>query len=210
LVLSADVAVRRRSEEHKTLLIAELDHRVKNVLACVAAIAERSRESARSADEFLDVLNARISSLANTHSLLSSSHWQGVRLDELVRGELAFCANDESVVIEGPRVELAAEAAQPVAMVLHELATNATKYGALSNSHGRVLVRWRRQLDGGKLVLEWVETGGPQVPVSVEAGYGTGVIQDIIPYELGGVVEYVLAPEGARCWLEIPGKWLSN
>ena len=160
-----DMTERRKAEDHKSLLIAELDHRVKNVLACVAAVAQRSRECSRSADEFLEVLNGRINSLANTHALLSRSHWQGVGLNELVRSELAFCAKDERLVIEGPQVELAAEATQPVAMVLHELATNATKYGALSNSHGRVSVRWRRQSNGGsggKLVLEWRETGGPK------------------------------------------------
>jgi two-component sensor histidine kinase len=210
LVLSADVAVRRLSEDHKNLLIAELDHRVKNVLACVAVVAKRSRGSSRSADEFLDVLNARIDSLAKTHTLLSRSHWQGVHLDELVRGELAFFANGESVVIEGPQIDLAAEAVQPVAMVLHELATNAAKYGALSNYDGRVLVRWRRQSNDGKLMLEWLETGGPQPAPATEAGYGTRVIREIIPYELGGVVDFVLAPEGARCRLEIPGKWLSD
>jgi two-component sensor histidine kinase/integral membrane sensor domain MASE1 len=210
LVLSADVAVRRLSEDHKNLLIAELDHRVKNVLAGVAAVAQLSRESSRSANEFLDVLNARINSLAKTHALLSRSHWQGVSLDELVRSELAFCANNESVAIEGPQVDLAAEAVQPVAMVLHELATNATKYGALSNCDGKVLVRWRQQSNGRKLVLEWRETGGPHVAAPAETGYGTGVIRDIIPYELGGAVDFELAPEGARCRLEIPGQWFSN
>jgi two-component sensor histidine kinase len=210
LVLSADVAVRRRGEDHKSLLIAELDHRVKNGLACVAAVAKRSRESSRSADEFLNVLNARIDSLAKTHTLLSRSHWQGVNLDELVRGELAFFANGESVVIEGPQIELAAEAVQPVAMVLHELATNAAKYGALSNYDGRVLVRWRRKSNGEKLELEWLETGGPQLAPTTETGYGTRVIREIIPYELGGVVDFALTPEGARCRLEVPGKWLSD
>jgi two-component sensor histidine kinase len=209
MVLSADVAMRRISEEQKKLLIAELDHRVKNVLTCVAAVAQRSRETSKSADEFLHVLNVRLNSLAKTHALLSLSHWQSIHLDELVRSELAFCAND-SVVIEGPPVDLAAEAVQPLAMVLHELATNATKYGALSNSHGGVLVRWRRQSNGGNLVLEWLESGGPQVASPAGTGYGTGVIQDIIPYELGGVADFVLAPDGARCTLEIPGKWLRN
>ena len=210
LALSADVSVRRRSEEHKNLLVAELDHRVKNVLACIAAIAQRSRESSRSADEFLDVLNARINSFAKTHALLSRSHWQDIHIDELVRNELAFCANDDRVVIEGPKVDLAAEAAQPVAMVLHELATNATKYGALSNCDGQVFVRWQRQLQGGNLVLEWLEARGPKVAPTAETGYGTDVIRDIIPYELGGIVDFVLAPGGARCRLEIPSKWLSQ
>ena len=210
LVLSAEVAVRRLSEDHKKLLIAELDHRVKNVLACVAAVAQSSWESRRSADEFFEVLNTRISSMAKTHALLSLSHWQNVSLDELVRGELAFCANDASVVIEGPQVNLAAEAVQPMAMVLHELATNATKYGALSNADGRVSIGWRRKSDGGDLVLEWLESGGPQATRQSDPGYGMGVIRDIIPYELGGVVDFTLAPEGVCCKLEIPAKWLST
>jgi PAS domain S-box-containing protein len=97
-----DVTERRKAEEHKNLLIAELDHRVKNVLACVAAVAQRSRECSRSAEEFIDALKDRINSLANTHALLSRGHWQGVDLGELVRSELAFCTSDESMLIEGP------------------------------------------------------------------------------------------------------------
>jgi PAS domain S-box-containing protein len=208
-----DVTERRKAEDHKNLLIAELDHRVKNVLACVAAVAQRSRECSRSADEFLGMLNGRINSLANTHVLLSRSHWKGVDLRELVHSELAFCTKDESALIEGPEVDLAPEATQPVAMVLHELATNASKYGALSNCHGRVLVRWRRPSnDGtsGKLLLEWRETGGPLVAASNSPGYGTSVIRDLIPYELGGTVDYDLARDGIRCTIEIPAEWLSN
>jgi PAS domain S-box-containing protein len=208
-----DVSERRKAEDHKSLLIAELDHRVKNVLACVAAVAQRTREFSRSPDEFLEELNSRINSLANTHALLSRSHWQGVGIDELVRSELAFCVKNESLLIDGPKVDLAAEATQPVAMVLHELATNAAKYGALSNCHGRVSVRWRRQSNGGSdrnLVLEWWETGGPPVAAPNAAGYGTSVIRELIPYELGGAVDYVLAHKGARCILEIPAKWLSS
>jgi PAS domain S-box-containing protein len=208
-----DVTERRIAEDNKKLLIAELDHRVKNVLACVAAIAQRSHESSRSVDEFLDVLNGRINSLANTHALLSRSRWEGVGLGELVRNGLAFCTKDESLLIEGPEVDLAAMATQALAMVLHELATNAAKYGALSNGHGRVVVRWRLRSRGpsrGKLVLKWRETGGPRVVVPNATGYGTSVIRDLIPYELGGVVDYQLAREGARCRLEIPGKWLRN
>ena len=207
-----DITDRRKAEDQKSLLIAELDHRVKNVLACVAAVAQRSRECSSSADGFLEVLNGRINSLAKTHALLSRSHWEGVDLGELIRSELAFCANDETVLIEGPGVGLAAEATQPLAMVLHELVTNAAKYGALSNGSGHVLVRWRRQPNGGsvrKLVLEWRETGGPPLAASNASGFGTSVIRDLIPYELGGAVEYELAREGCRCRLEIPGEWLS-
>jgi two-component sensor histidine kinase len=206
-----DVTERRKAEDHKNLLIAELDHRVKNVLACVAAVAQRSRESSKSADDFLDVLNGRINALANTHALLSRSRWEGVNVAELVRTELAFCAQKGSASIDGPDVELASDAVQPVAMVLHELATNATKYGALSNGHGRISVRWRRPSSGrasGKLVLEWRETGAARHVAPVAAGYGMSVIRDLIPYELGGTVDYQLGREGAECRLEIPAKWL--
>jgi len=208
-----DVTERRKAEDHKSLLIAELDHRVKNVLACVAAIAQCSRECSGSAEEFLEMLNRRINSLANTHSLLSRSRWQGVSLGELVRGELAFCTKDVSAHIEGPELVLAAEATQPVAMVLHELATNAAKYGALSNGHGRVSARWRlssRGLAGGTLVIEWKESGGPSVVAPTTSGYGTSVIRDLIPYELGGTVQYEFAGDGIRCKLEIPARWLTG
>jgi two-component sensor histidine kinase len=98
-------------------------------------------------------------------------------------------------------------------MVLHELATNAAKYGALSSAHGRVLVRWRKSADGrssGRLVLEWPETGGPPVAAPNAAGFGTSVIRDVIPYELGAAVHYELARDGVCCRLEIPAKWLSH
>jgi PAS domain S-box-containing protein len=208
-----DVTERRKAEDHKSLLVAELDHRVKNVLACVAAIAQCSRECSGSAEEFLDMLNRRINSLANTHALLSRSRWQGVSLGALVRSELAFCAKDVSAHIEGPELILAAEATQPVAMVLHELATNAAKYGALSNGQGRVLARWWLSslgLTGGNLLIEWKETGGPPVVAPTASGFGTSVIRDLIPYELGGVVHYEFASDGVCCKLEIPTRWLSG
>jgi len=105
-----------------------------------------------------------------------------------------------------------AEAAQTVAMVLHELATNAAKYGALSNRSGQVSVVWRWRSNGSEyrgLALEWREMGGPPVGTSHSSGHGTSVIRDLIPYELGGTVDYVLAPDGVRCKLEIPAPWLS-
>jgi PAS domain S-box-containing protein len=208
-----DVTERRKTEEYKSLLIAELDHRVKNVLACVAAVAQRSRECSRSADEFLEVLNGRINSLANTHVLLSRSSWEGVGLGELVRSELAPCASNGNSLIEGPDIVVAAEATQPLAMVLHELTTNATKYGALSSRRGQVSVCWQRQSSRGSqdhLALEWRETGGPPIAVPGPPGYGSSVIRELIPYELGGSVHYVFASEGVRCRVEIPGKWLNN
>ena len=209
--LQLALLVAKRSEDQQAVLNSELDHRVKNVLACVSAIAQHASDSNRSRKDFLRALNGRIRSLANTHILLSQSRWQGVDLAELVRTELAPCARSDNTLIEGPSLSVVAEAAQTVAMVLHELATNAAKYGALSNSSGHISVRWRSQSKGSKrrgLVLDWRETGGPPVRTPHAFGHGTSVIRELIPYELGGTVDYVLAPEGVRCKLEIPALWL--
>jgi PAS domain S-box-containing protein len=208
-----DITERRQAEDHKSLLIAELDHRVKNILACVAVIAQHTRDATKSMDDFLKLLNGRLHSLANTHALLSRNRWHGVSIAELVRGELAPWMQDGNTLIDGPDIVLTAEATQPVSMVLHELATNATKYGAFSNGHGRISVRWQRHSHSdarSKLVLEWQEAGGPSVCADSAHGYGTSVIHNLIPYELGGSVDYELAREGVRCRLEIPAKWLQR
>ena len=174
-----DITERKQAEDHKSLLIAELDHRVKNILACVAVIAQNTGDATKSMGDFLNLLNGRLHSLANTHALLSRNRWHGVSLAELVRGELAPWMQDGNTLIDGPDVVLTAEATQPVSMVLHELVTNATKYGAFSNGHGRISVRWRRHAHsdlGSKLVLEWQEAGGPSVSAVNSHGYGTSVI----------------------------------
>ena len=208
-----DITERKQAEDHKGFLVAEFDHRVKNTLACVAAIAEQTRATSNSMDDFLEVLRGRIRSLANTHGLLSHNRWRGVDLAELVRGELAPCMRDDNMLIDGPAVDVAADAVQTVAIVLHELATNAAKFGALSNAKGRISVHWHWQPNGGQhdgLVFEWCETGGPPILAPSVPGYGTSVIRDLIPYELGGTVDYVLAADGVRCKLEIPAKWLGK
>jgi PAS domain S-box-containing protein len=208
-----DNTERKRAEEHQKLLIAELDHRVKNVLAAVAAVLQRTREGSTSMDEFLNAFDGRIRSMADTHALLSSGRWQGVNLTHLVRQELAPCVAAANTTVGGPDILLTADAAQAVALVLHELVTNAAKYGALSSQKGHVSVQWDQRANGhvpGELVLDWKEDGGPLVPASTASGYGTSVIKELIPYELGGVVDLLFAPEGVRCRLEIPSKWLSN
>jgi two-component sensor histidine kinase len=151
--------------------------------------------------------------MAGTHELLSGRKWQGIPLADLVGRELAPHSDGSNVSIEGPEVVLRAEVGQALAMVLHELATNAAKYGALSAQQGSVAVRWRRKPEngsGGVLVLDWVETGGPAVTAPPRPGYGTSIIEDLIPYEFGGTVVLELAPEGARCRLEIPAAWVSD
>ncbi len=209
--LTRDITERKRAEEHQSLLIAELDHRVKNVLSCVAAIVQRTREGSASMSEFIDALKRRIQSMANTHSLLSRGRWQGASLAELVDNELAPWGRERTITVAGPEIFLAAEATQAIAMVLHELATNAAKYGALSTELGRVHVRWQRGSKAGPataVYLQWQERGGPPVTAPTRPGYGTSVIEDLIPYELGGSVDLVFAADGVRCKIAIPVKWI--
>jgi two-component sensor histidine kinase len=212
LGVTRDITQRKLAEEQKDLLLAELDHRVKNALAVVSALISRSQETSGSVAELVTALDGRIKSMATAHELLSRRKWHGLSLGDLIERELEPYATGSNVDIGGPDVMLKAEAGQALAMVVHELATNAAKYGALSDRRGRVSVRWRHLAGNGagaQLALDWVETDGPAVVPSSRVGYGTSVIRDLIPYELGGSVDLKLAPEGVRCRLRIPATWLS-
>ena len=211
--LTRDITERRELEEHKNVLIAELDHRVKNALTIVSVVASRTQETSSSMADFVAALDGRIRSMATTHELLSFRRWQGIPLAELVRRELAPYATAGNTEIRGPGDVLSAEASQAIAMVLHELATNAAKFGALSAAGGHVSVRWSVRRNGHvhpRLSILWQERGGPKVMPRTRSGYGTSVIRDLVPYELGGTVDLVYAREGVRCKLEIPTHWLSS
>jgi two-component sensor histidine kinase/integral membrane sensor domain MASE1 len=207
-VLAALFAERRQAEARQDLLIAELDHRVKNVLARVAVIAVHTRQSSMTMDEFVQALDGRIQSMAAAHSLLSQSRWGGVGLTDLIRRQLAPYTTDANTQIGGPEVMLTAVETQAVAMVIHELVTNAAKYGALSGPDGRVSVSWDRTGTGVATILTiaWRELGGPPVAAPVQCGYGSSLIRDLIPHELGGTVDLKFASDGACCKIEIPLK----
>ena len=205
--LTLDITARKRAEERQDALLAELDHRVKNVLARVAVVSMYTRQGSNSMDEFVRALDGRIQSMAAAHSLLSQSRWHGVGLTDLVRHQLAPYATDANTAISGPDVMLSAAATQAVAMVLHELVTNAAKYGALSSPQGRVSVSWDRRSEGkaaASLAMAWREFGGPAIAATTTSGYGTSLIRDLIPHELGGTVDLTFAPNGVHCSIEIP------
>jgi two-component sensor histidine kinase len=200
-----DITNRKRSAERQATLMAELDHRVKNVLARVDMLAASTREGRTSIDDYVRSLSGRIQSLAAAHSLLSQNGWQNVGLGALVRKQLAPYAAGANVSITGEDIMLSAAEIQAVAMVIHELVTNAAKFGSLSVSNGRVCVTWDRQNldDGVKLLLQWRELDGPPVAVSAPSGYGTSLIRGLIPHELGGAIDLVFAPEGVNCKIEL-------
>ena len=205
--LALDITERKHAEEHQSVLMAELDHRVKNILACVAAVAKYTLEDSRPPKELVRALDQRIQSMADAHTMLSQSHWRGVSLADLVRRQLAPYATETNIVIDGPDITLTAAPTQALAMVLQELVTNAVKYGSLSTPYGMVSVNWdyRDSADGGaRAVITWRETGGPTTKAPSQASYGTNLIRNLIPHELGGIVNLVFAPEGLRCDIEIP------
>ena len=205
--VNIDVTGRRRAEEHQRMLVAELDHRVKNVLATVSAVASRTQDASLSGADFAATLAGRIQSMAATHELLSCRQWKGVAVRELVRRELAPYVTRSNTELDGPELTLRPEAAQAVSMVLHELTTNAAKHGALSTDDGRVSVRWGHVMNGSpeaRMRIEWQEAAGPAVRAPKRSGYGMEVIRNLIPYELGGTVDLAFAPGGVRCEIDVP------
>jgi PAS domain S-box-containing protein len=201
-----DITERKRAEEHQAVLVAELDHRVKNILAQVAVVASSTRQGSRSIDEFLQSLDGRIQSMAAAHSLLSKSGWQSVGLNTLVRNQLAPYTTGANVTISGTDIALPPAKIQALARVLHELTTNAAKYGALSIPGGQVLVSWDCKPDrkATNLILIWRECGGPPVTSEVQSSYGVDLIRNLIPHEIGGMVDLVFPVEGVSCKIEVP------
>jgi len=207
LALAALVTERRAAEERQRLLISQLDHRVKNSLALMQAVVERSQVSARSIGDFVSSLGGRIRSMSRTQSKLSTGRWHGLNLAELIRDELSPYHAAGSGSLVGPSVTLKPGAAQAISMVVHELATNAAKYGALSRSRGRVYVRWKLEPGAAgelHLKLAWREEGGPRVAPPVREGFGTSTIRNLLAYELGGEVNLRFEPSGVVCTIALP------
>ena len=204
--LIRDITRRKHSEKRQAQLIAELDHRVKNVLARVMAIVMQTGQRCGTLDEFVRALHGRIQSMATAHALLSQSRWSDVGLTDLVRRQLAPYTTDANTTISGSEIMLTSRQTQAVAMVIHELVTNAAKHGALSSPKGSVSVSWDRTSANAAAVLTitWNEQGGPPIAAPVQSGYGSSLILNLIPHELGGTVDLKFPSDGARCKIEIP------
>jgi PAS domain S-box-containing protein len=204
--LTRDITRRKQSEQRQDLLSAELDHRVKNVLACVGAVVRHTRRRSGTPDEFVKAIDDRVQSIAAAHALLSQNRWSGVGVTDLIRHQLAPYTADANTTISGPDVTLTSAQTQAVAMVIHELATNAAKHGALSEADGKVSVSWdcTGADQAAILTMTWRELGGAPVTAPVQTGYGLSLIRDLVPHELGGTVDLTFPPGGARCKIEIP------
>ncbi len=204
-----DITERKDSEERLKLLAREVDHRANNLLAVVQSTIQLSQ--APDADLLKLVLLGRVSALGRAHQLLSEARWEGADLRRLVEEELlAFSLGEAArVSIRGPDVALAPAAAQAIAMALHELATNAAKYGSLSMVAGRVEVSWTRK-GHGPLMIAWVETGGPAVAPPSRRGLGTTMLARALSGSLKGAVRLDWRPEGLVCELELPSAALES
>jgi two-component sensor histidine kinase len=199
-----DISERKRLEEQKTLLLRELDHRVKNVMATVSSIARLTNRLETDPQAAFDAFQKRIQALAQTHTLLTQANWSGAPLTDVLRAEL-LPFGKRRIELKGPDVLLSSRAAIAFSLVLHELATNAAKYGALSSPEGRVAVHWT-VLDQW-LRLTWQEDGGPPVKPPDRKGFGSVLIPRSMEQDLGGKVIVEFKPEGVLCVLEMP---LSN
>ena len=204
----ADVTEQKKAEQHVRFLLREMSHRSKNLLAVIQAIAGQTLRTSSSMSEFAGRFEQRLQGLAASHDILVDQNWQGATLSGLVRRQLLpFIEPDNARVrITGPAVDLNATAAQAVGLALHELATNAVKYGALSTPVGTLTVSWdfSTGADDISLILNWVEDGGPTVVSPGRKGFGNAVIERMAPSSVAGSVILEYAPSGLRWRLTIP------
>jgi two-component sensor histidine kinase len=204
LSVAVDVTPQVRQQEHLRVILGELNHRSKNLLAMVQAIARQSGKGAADLAAFQQRFAERLQALAESHDVLVAADWSGADLRTLVERQLRqeMAERPGRVVVEGEPVKLAPEAAHYVGLALHELHVNAVKHGALSDEAGAVSVRWRRTEEGA--TLDWIESGGPAVTEPARRGFGRTLLETVAPAALGGTGVLSFTPEGVRYALTTP------
>jgi len=205
LVTFIDVTGMVRAEEHQRLLVDELNHRVKNMLSVVISLATQTLRRSATLQEFEGAFLGRVHALTAAYALLSRESWSHVQLEEIVSEEMGpFIAGDRANIrIEGPAVSLDPRGALAFGMAIHELATNAAKYGALSVPEGNVSVTWttERSADGDRVALDWIERNGPRVTEPERRGFGTTLIERGLTYDLSGEAKIEFLADGVRARL---------
>ena len=207
-LVARDISERKAADRKTVLLLGELDHRVKNILAIVSAVVSQTLKTNSAPEVFAAEIDGRIKAIANAHSLLTRTGQGEMSLRAIFAAELApYDRGDGSIVVTGRDIALTPKAGLPLAMAVHELASNAAKYGALSAPAGRLEVRW--QVTGGgagerALTLTWMEAGGPPVQLPPRRGFGTTLIERTLAHELDADVRREFLETGLRCTLAIP------
>jgi two-component system, chemotaxis family, CheB/CheR fusion protein len=207
-VIARNITERKHAEERQRLLLAELNHRVKNMLATVLSIANQTIDDTQAPIDFRRSFTGRIRALSETQNLLTRTNWSGVTLYDVLQIEAAphLKQGHENFVVVGPALLLTPRAALSLALVAHELTTNSLKYGALSSPSGSVNVSWSVSgpRDRRSVVIEWKEAGGPPVKAPRRRGFGRRLIEEGLSYELGGKAELRFETGGFTCRIELP------
>jgi PAS domain S-box-containing protein len=201
--IARDISERKRAQTHITMLAREAEHRAKNMLATVEAVVHLTK--AGTVEGFKEAVSGRIRALANVHRLFVETRWEGADVRSIATEELSAYTqgNDARIQISGPKILLEPGAAQAMAVVLHELTTNAAKYGALSVPDGRVQIEWSSD-SVGSIVLHWIETGGPPVELPNSRGFGSKVMETMIRNQLKGGLRFDWHPHGLACEITLP------
>ncbi|HWT29515.1 MAG TPA: HWE histidine kinase domain-containing protein [Propylenella sp.] len=201
--IGSDITELKLAQERQELLVAELRHRLKNTLTTVMSLMTLTMRSATDLQHFAESFRARLGAMDRAHDLLSSDGWAGVSLRDLLAGELDAYRQGEggNIELSGPPITVGANAAPSLALVLHELTTNALKYGALSAPSGRLDVAWRS--DGRRLVIDWVERDGPPVAPPTRSGFGSSLLDKALKHDLDGSTTLRFDPAGLRCTLDL-------
>jgi PAS domain S-box-containing protein len=208
VIVVVDITERRRSEEHIRLLLSEVNHRSKNMLSVVSAIARQTK--APNQEEFVKRFSDRVQALAAGHDLLAKSEWRSIAVSGLLGAQLAHFGEliGRRILFDGPPLELSVSGAQCIGMVIHELATNAAKYGALSNQDGYVQIAWQvgKSAEGDRFAIRWIERGGPPVVAPSHRGFGSTIIKSVAEESLEGQVQLDFIPSGLLWRLICPAR----
>jgi two-component sensor histidine kinase len=211
---AVDNTARKEGEVHLRLLMRELTHRSKNLLAVIQAMARQTARHTGSVDDFMEQFGARLQALAAAHDLLVQESWHGASLHELARAQLAQYLDGAAsqVMIDGPGIVLKPEAAQSLGLAIFELLDNAARYGALSVPQGKASLKWERRPmgEGGGVEIAWTEEGGPNVLTPERRGFGTLVIERNLARAAEAEVDLAFTPNGVRCRMLIPERQLSS
>ncbi len=210
--VAVDISERKANEDQLRLLLRELTHRSKNLLAVIHAIARQTASRTRSIDDFLERFSARLCAIGCSHDLLVADDWQGASLRMLVEQQLYTHANrfGGQIAIEGEDVILKPEAVHNLGLALHELATNAQKYGSLSQPEGQIRIQWKFCEEASKLKLTWQERGGPKVSPPERSGFGRAMIENVVGQALEGDVTLSFPEKGVRCEIVIPAAQVTS
>jgi two-component sensor histidine kinase len=204
--VAVDITPRFELEQRQTIMMRELDHRVKNNIASVISLVGLSKKGADSIDDFAKTLDGRLHALNVAHSALAKSHWSGVWLKDILLLTLQpyIVGSDEAIRLEGSDVELPGVLSRPMCMVIHELATNAVKHGSLSIEQGRVVVETEVLKSGDAVKLTWTETDGPKVVSVQDPGTGTSLLEGLVDHEMNGTITIEFNETGLVCQIEVP------